>query len=157
MFFRFESTGIWVWVHALHTSGVSLRGEDFASLWGNYVGLVTNWHHLFWLRLLRILQIFCDFSGNKSRKTTRTSRNTNQKLRSVFGRTAYRAYRLHLDHLEPWGHGSAKLFVPGNLTLGQRQGLALSPIIMEVKNYPKWKETNIEGTHFPLPWLSEEE
>ncbi len=32
----------------------------------------------------------------------------------------------------------------------------LSPIIMEVENYPKWKETNIGGTHFPLPWLWEE-
>ena len=27
---------------------------------------------------------------------------------------------------------------------------------MEVENYPEWKETNIGGTHFPLPWLSEE-
>ena len=27
---------------------------------------------------------------------------------------------------------------------------------MEVKNYPKWKETNIGGTHFQLPWLWEE-
>ena len=32
----------------------------------------------------------------------------------------------------------------------------LSPIIMEVENYPKWKETNIGGIHFPLPWLWEE-
>ena len=32
----------------------------------------------------------------------------------------------------------------------------LSPIIMEVENYPKWKETNIRGTNFPLPWLWEE-
>ena len=34
--------------------------------------------------------------------------------------------------------------------------VALSPIIMEVESYPKWKETNIGGTHFPLPWLWEE-
>ena len=27
----------------------------------------------------------------------------------------------------------------------------LSPIIMEVKNHPKCKETSIGGTHFPLP------
>ena len=33
---------------------------------------------------------------------------------------------------------------------------ALSPIIMEVENHPKWKETNIGGTPFPLPWLWEE-
>ena len=32
----------------------------------------------------------------------------------------------------------------------------LSPIIMEVENYPKWKETNIGETHFRLPWLWEE-
>ena len=32
----------------------------------------------------------------------------------------------------------------------------LSPTIMEVENCPKWKETNIRGTHFPLPWLWEE-
>ena len=25
-----------------------------------------------------------------------------------------------------------------------------------VENYPKWKETNIGGTHSPLPWLWEE-
>ena len=24
-------------------------------------------------------------------------------------------------------------------------------IVMEVENHPKWKETNIRGTHFPLP------
>ena len=33
---------------------------------------------------------------------------------------------------------------------------ALSPIIMEVENYPKRKETTIGGTHFSLPWLWEE-
>ena len=27
---------------------------------------------------------------------------------------------------------------------------------MPVESYPKWKETNIGGTHFPLPWLWEE-
>ena len=33
----------------------------------------------------------------------------------------------------------------------------LSPTIMEEENYPtKWKETNIGGTHFSLPWLWEE-
>ena len=32
----------------------------------------------------------------------------------------------------------------------------VSPIIMEMENHPKWKETNIGGTHFPLPWLREE-
>ena len=36
----------------------------------------------------------------------------------------------------------------------------LSPIIMEVENYPKWQETNIREKpvfhHFPLPWLWEE-
>ena len=31
----------------------------------------------------------------------------------------------------------------------------LSPIIMEAENYPKRKEANIGGTHFPLPWLWE--
>ena len=35
--------------------------------------------------------------------------------------------------------------------------VTLPPIIMEVENYHKWKETNIEGTHFSLPWLWEEE
>ncbi len=32
----------------------------------------------------------------------------------------------------------------------------LPPIIMEVENHPKRKETDIGGTHFPLPWLWEE-
>ena len=32
----------------------------------------------------------------------------------------------------------------------------LSPIIMEVENDPKWKETNIRGTHLPLPLLWDE-
>ena len=32
----------------------------------------------------------------------------------------------------------------------------LSPPIMEVENYPKWKETSIGRTHFPLPWFWEE-
>ncbi len=27
---------------------------------------------------------------------------------------------------------------------------------MKVENHPKWKETNIVRTHFPLPWLWEE-
>ena len=30
------------------------------------------------------------------------------------------------------------------------KGHTLSPIIMEVENYPKWKETTIGGTHFSL-------
>ena len=34
--------------------------------------------------------------------------------------------------------------------------ITLSPIIMEVDHHPKWKETNIGGTHFPLLWLWEE-
>ena len=25
-----------------------------------------------------------------------------------------------------------------------------------MKHHPKWKETHIGGTHFPLPWLREE-
>ena len=32
----------------------------------------------------------------------------------------------------------------------------LSPIIMEVENYPNLMVTTIGGTHFPLPWLWEE-
>ena len=32
----------------------------------------------------------------------------------------------------------------------------LSPIIMAVETHSKWKETNIGGTPFPLPWLWEE-
>ena len=34
-------------------------------------------------------------------------------------------------------------------------GITLSPRIMEVENHPKWKETDIGGTHFTLPWLWE--
>ena len=34
--------------------------------------------------------------------------------------------------------------------------ITLSPRIMDVENHPKWKETNIGGTPFPLPWLWEE-
>ena len=29
------------------------------------------------------------------------------------------------------------------------------PIIMEVETHPKWKETNIGGTYFSLPWWEE--
>ena len=36
------------------------------------------------------------------------------------------------------------------------QGSTLSPIVMQVEHHPKWKETNIGGTHFLLPWLWEE-
>ena len=32
-------------------------------------------------------------------------------------------------------------------------GYTFPPIIMEVEHYPKRKETNIEGTHVPLPSL----
>ena len=32
----------------------------------------------------------------------------------------------------------------------------LSPIIMEVESRPKWKESNMRGTYFPLPWSWEE-
>ena len=38
---------------------------------------------------------------------------------------------------------------------GNWRKVTLPPIIMEVENDPKWKETNIGGTHFPLPWLWE--
>ena len=33
-----------------------------------------------------------------------------------------------------------------------REG-TLSPTIMEVEYHPRWKETHIGGSHFPLPWL----
>ena len=33
----------------------------------------------------------------------------------------------------------------------------LSPIIIEVEPYPKWKDTTIGETHFPVLWLWEEE
>ncbi len=30
-------------------------------------------------------------------------------------------------------------------------------MIIEMENYPKWNETNVGGTHFPLLWLCEEQ
>ena len=42
------------------------------------------------------------------------------------------------------------------LAIKQKNSLTLSAIIMEVENDQKWKETNIEGTHFQLPWLWED-
>ena len=67
----------------------------------------------------------------------------------------YRFFELLVSHkpkLTPWippTKNQSQCLVFLNVTL--------PPIIMEVENYHKWKETNIEGTHFSLPWLWEEE
>ena len=57
-----------------------------------------------------------------------------------------------------WGvYFPAKLYSPNTRWLGRPLPLLhVPPIIMEAEHHPKWKETNIGRTHFPLPWLWEE-
>ena len=71
---------------------------------------------------------------------------------------------IHLSHVvkkflfrcDRWGMEGTKTDFPfGYSKPNLLHGYPNSPIIMEVENYPKWQETNIEGSYFPLPWLWE--
>ncbi len=73
--------------------------------------------------------------------------NSWKKLKATFFRTIHIYIYIICNKLN-YIHKSIYIYIPF---------LSLSPIIMEVENCTKWKETNIGGTHFPLPWLWEEE
>ena len=51
-------------------------------------------------------------------------------------------------------HGHVSIYILHNEDI--LESTTLSPIIMEVENYPQWKETIVAGTHFALPWSWEE-